>query len=67
MQTLAILKPHVVKNPVALNHIFRLIEENKFKILKKSRVKLNKAAAETFYQEHLGKFYYNRLASFMTR
>lgn len=67
MITFAILKPHVVKNPVALKQILKLIEENKFNILRKSRVKFDKKLAEEFYAEHVGKFYYNRLVTFMTR
>jgi nucleoside-diphosphate kinase len=67
MITFAILKPHVVKNPVALKHILRIIEENNFRIVRKSRVKFDLALAEKFYAEHVGKFYYNRLVTFMTR
>lgn len=67
MITFAIIKPHAVKNPVALNHILRVIEENNFKILKKSRVKFDQKKAENFYEEHQGKFYFNRLVTFMSR
>lgn len=67
MITFAIIKPHAVKNPVALNQILKIIEQNNFKILKKSRVKFDKEKSENFYEEHKGKFYYNRLVTFMSR
>lgn len=64
--TLAIIKPHTVKNPVALSYIRNVIK-NSFVVVKTKRVSLNRETAEKFYEEHLGKFFYNRLVSFMTR
>lgn len=61
------IKPHVVKNPFALSQILRIIEENNFEILKKERVMFDVSKAEEFYEEHRGKFYYNRLVTFMSR
>lgn len=67
MITFAMIKPHAVKNPVALNQIMTIISENKFKIIQKSRIKFDENSASEFYAEHKGKFYYNRLVTFMTR
>jgi nucleoside diphosphate kinase len=36
-------------------------------VLRKSRVKFDEKIAGEFYREHFGKFYYNRLVTFMTR
>ncbi|KAL0821415.1 hypothetical protein ABMA28_004897 [Loxostege sticticalis] len=62
--TLAIIKPHAVKNPVALSYIRQVIK-NKFIVVKTKRVSLDKEAASNFYKEHMGKFFYNRLVTFM--
>ncbi|XP_028178356.1 nucleoside diphosphate kinase 6-like [Ostrinia furnacalis] len=63
--TLAIIKPHAVKNPVALSYIRQVIK-HKFVVVKTKRVSLNTEAASNFYKEHTGKFFYNRLVTFMT-
>ncbi|KAG5684680.1 hypothetical protein PVAND_013897 [Polypedilum vanderplanki] len=65
MLTFAMIKPHVVKNPIALNKILQTIEDNSFKIVRKTRIKFNQHSAEKFYEEHKGKFYFNRLITFM--
>lgn len=64
--TLAIIKPHAVKNPVALSFIRQVIK-NKFIVVKSKRVSLDKETASNFYREHVGKFFYNRLVTFMAR
>lgn len=61
------IKPHVVKNPIAFGHIMQMISENNFKIVRKTRIKFDRKLAESFYKEHEGKFYYNRLVTFMSR
>lgn len=67
MITFGMIKPHVVKNPIALSQIMKMISANNFKIVKKSRIKFDRNSAENFYEEHRGKFYFNRLVSFMAR
>jgi len=67
MLTFAMIKPHVVKNPVALNHIMQIIKDNNFNIIQRARIKFNRKSAEKFYEEHHGRFYFNRLVTFMTR
>lgn len=62
--TLAIIKPHAVKNPVALSYI-RNVLKNKFIIVKTKRISLDQDSASKFYEEHMGKFFYNRLVTFM--
>ncbi|CAK1586601.1 unnamed protein product [Parnassius mnemosyne] len=62
--TLAIIKPHAVKNPIAVSYI-RNILKRKFVIVKTKRIFLNTVEAGNFYKEHEGKFFYNRLVTFM--
>ncbi|XP_050301666.1 nucleoside diphosphate kinase 6-like [Anthonomus grandis grandis] len=64
--TLAIIKPHIVKNPVSLDGIRNLIFGANFKIVKSQRTWISSKQAEYFYEEHKGKFFYNRLVTFMT-
>ncbi|KAL6260676.1 hypothetical protein P5V15_008196 [Pogonomyrmex californicus] len=63
--TLAILKPHVVKSPFALQKIRDLIIDNNFKIVRSRRMTISREEAELFYKEHRNKFFYNRLLTFM--
>ncbi|XP_024875751.1 nucleoside diphosphate kinase 6 isoform X2 [Temnothorax curvispinosus] len=62
--TLAILKPHVVKAPFALQ-IRDLIIDNNFKVVRSRRATISREEAELFYKEHRNKFFYNRLLTFM--
>ncbi|XP_037937994.1 nucleoside diphosphate kinase 6 [Teleopsis dalmanni] len=62
--TLAIIKPHVVRNTVALRNLKNLIGKN-FTILDSKQVHITKELSERFYNEHKGKFFYNRLMTFM--
>ncbi|CAH1112972.1 unnamed protein product [Psylliodes chrysocephalus] len=64
--TLAIIKPHVVKNPIATQKIRELIIASNFKIVKFKRKLISLPEAEKFYDEHKRKFFYNRLITFMT-
>uniref|UniRef100_A0A182QUL4 Nucleoside diphosphate kinase-like domain-containing protein n=1 Tax=Anopheles farauti TaxID=69004 RepID=A0A182QUL4_9DIPT len=66
MTTLAIFKPHCLKNPIAYETIQRLISENGLKIIARKRISLSRAEAEQFYEEHRNKFFYRRLVSLMT-
>ncbi|CAH0720581.1 unnamed protein product, partial [Brenthis ino] len=62
--SLAIIKPHAVKNPVALSYIRNVIK-NTFVVVKTKRILLDKETAGKFYKEHVEKFFYNRLVTFM--
>ncbi|KAG7209276.1 hypothetical protein KM043_015392 [Ampulex compressa] len=64
--TLAILKPHVVKSPFALQKIRDLIIDNNFKIVRSRRAIITQEEAELFYKEHAEKFFYHRLLTFMS-
>ncbi|XP_062564777.1 nucleoside diphosphate kinase 6-like [Armigeres subalbatus] len=64
--TLAIFKPHLLKNPVAYGAVQRLIESSGIRIVTRKQVHLTQPEAEQFYQDHRGKFFYGRLISLMT-
>ncbi|XP_068617942.1 nucleoside diphosphate kinase 6-like [Battus philenor] len=62
--TLAIIKPHAVQNPVAVSYIRNILKQ-RFVVLKTRRIILDPEEAGDFYKEHEGKFFYNRLVTFM--
>ncbi|XP_012287637.1 nucleoside diphosphate kinase 6 isoform X1 [Orussus abietinus] len=63
--TLAVLKPHVVKSPFAVQKIRDIIIDNNFKVVRSLRKVIVPSEAELFYSDHKGKFFYNRLLTFM--
>lgn len=65
--TLSILKPHVVKNPFAIEKIIQIIQENDLEIVRRATVQMTQSLAAKFYAEHRGKFFYNRLETSMCR
>lgn len=65
--TLSIFKPTAFKNPIVVKSIQNIIKENDFEIVRSTTITLNKALADKFYEEHQGKFFYNRLQTFMCR
>lgn len=65
--TLAILKPHVVKQPIALENIRNIILTSNFKVVRCKRYTFKLQDASRFYEGHKEKFFYNRLVTFMTR
>lgn len=64
--TMAILKPHIIKNPYSLQQIRNSILQSNFKIVRCKRKLISLEEAENFYAEHKDKFFYNRLVTFMT-
>ncbi|KAJ3645017.1 hypothetical protein Zmor_022710 [Zophobas morio] len=64
--TFAIIKPHVVKQPLVLETIRDMILTSNFKVVKTRRHAFTLKEAELFYEEHRNKFFYNRLVTFMT-
>lgn len=65
--TLAILKPHIVKYPLALESIRNVIITSNFKVVRSKRHAFTPQDAARFYEEHKEKFFYNRLVTFMIR
>lgn len=65
--TLAIFKPHLVKNPLAMAAVRKMIHENNIQIVKHAETHLTEESAAQFYAEHLKKFFYHRLQTFICR
>eukprot|EP00088_Acartia_fossae_P054801 TRINITY_DN6325_c0_g1_i8.p1 TRINITY_DN6325_c0_g1~~TRINITY_DN6325_c0_g1_i8.p1 ORF type:complete len:211 (+),score=11.63 TRINITY_DN6325_c0_g1_i8:39-635(+) len=64
--TLAILKPDLTQHKQHLNEVRQMIVDNDFLIVRSKIMKLNRSKAEEFYEEHRGKFFYNRLVTYMS-
>jgi nucleoside-diphosphate kinase len=64
-QTLTILKPDCVRKRL-IGTIISKIEENGFNIIGIKMLRLDKATAESFYEAHRGKVFYEGLIDFMT-
>ncbi|KAH7974667.1 hypothetical protein HPB49_018034 [Dermacentor silvarum] len=64
--TLAILKPDVCKIPMKLEAVRQVILENDFIFVKSKMGSYTREQMEKFYAEHQGKFFFERLASFMS-
>ncbi|KAL1464892.1 hypothetical protein WDU94_004499 [Cyamophila willieti] len=63
--TLCIIKPHVVTAPHTLKAIKDIIILNNFHIVDSLITAMTKDQVEVFYNEHKGKFFYNRLVTQM--
>uniref|UniRef100_A0A8D8KIX4 Nucleoside diphosphate kinase n=1 Tax=Culex pipiens TaxID=7175 RepID=A0A8D8KIX4_CULPI len=64
--TLAIFKPHLLKNPVAYCATEQLIAASGIRIVSRRKLSLTEQQAKQFYRDHEGKFFYGRLISLMT-
>ncbi|KAH8375995.1 hypothetical protein KR200_005769 [Drosophila serrata] len=62
--TLALIKPHVLRNTYAMQQILALIGQH-FTVLGQKEVHITKELSQRFYAEHQNKFFYHRLTSFM--
>ena len=64
-KTLAIIKPDVVKRNL-IGKIINIIEENDFVVSQIKSYHLNAVEAETFYEIHKGKSFFEALIDYMT-
>ncbi|CAH0391898.1 unnamed protein product [Bemisia tabaci] len=64
--TLAIIKPHIISAPHALQGIRETILANKFYIVRTKRHSLTLDEVKEFYAEHTNRFYFKRLVTFMS-
>lgn len=64
--TLAILKPDVTAHPHVVHQIKEAILGGGFYIVRSKRLHLTRARAGDFYKEHEGRFFHNRLVTFMS-
>ncbi|ELU03651.1 hypothetical protein CAPTEDRAFT_91319 [Capitella teleta] len=64
--TLAILKPDLMSNIFAAQNVRQRILKNGFYFVKTRNLHLTTSEAAQFYGEHEGKFFFNRLVTYMT-
>ena len=64
--TLAIFKPDLTIRPYSLEHVRSLLIQNNFIAIKSQKEHLSKTKVQAFYKEHEGKFFYNRLVTYMS-
>jgi len=65
--TLALLKPDITSMPYTLQQARHLILNTGFIVIRSNIItKMKRDQAESFYQEHSGRFFYNRLVTFMS-
>nr|CAG4652301.1 EOG090X0HUX [Triops cancriformis] len=64
--TMAILKPDISRVPYAIQEIHELILDHGFYFVRSKQMQLTRELAEEFYAEHKGRFFYNRLVTFMS-
>lgn len=64
--TLAIFKPNLVSHPHLVHQIKDRIHKKGFLFIRSKRMHLTRSRVEDFYREHEGRFFYNRLVSFMS-
>lgn len=64
--TLAILKPDLMLHPRNLKQVHQRILEHNFLVVRSKVVQLSSQQAEQFYLEHKGRFFCNRLVTFMS-
>ncbi|XP_066207758.1 nucleoside diphosphate kinase 6 isoform X2 [Saccopteryx leptura] len=65
--TLALIKPDAVAHPLILEAVHQQILSNKFLIVRMRELVWRKEDCQRFYQEHEGRFFYQRLVEFMAR
>merc|ERR1712038_255882 len=64
--TLALIKPDLTAQPHLVTAVRNIILANNFYMVRSQQMRLTRADAERFYAEHDGKFFYNRLVSYMS-
>ena len=65
--TLAILKPDLTLRPYCVDHVRDMLLQNDFIFVKSKEEHLDPVNVKSFYKEHQGKFFYNRLVTYMSR
>ncbi|XP_072258104.1 nucleoside diphosphate kinase 6 [Pyxicephalus adspersus] len=64
--TLAVIKPDAVAHPIISEAVHQKILNNNFLIVKSKELKWRIDESQNFYHEHQGRFFYQRLAEFMS-
>ncbi|CAJ1078160.1 nucleoside diphosphate kinase 6 [Xyrichtys novacula] len=64
--TLAVIKPDAVAHPLMLEALHQRILDNDFVIVRCKDLVWRRQDSEKFYEEHSGRFFYQRLVEFMS-
>lgn len=64
--TLAILKPSTLKRPLVVEAINKSLESQGLRIVRSRVETLPREIVDRFYEEHRGRFFYNRLGTYMS-
>ncbi|KAG9285680.1 hypothetical protein G9A89_002247 [Geosiphon pyriformis] len=64
--TLALLKPDLCANPIWIPMVLNTITQSKLEIVKRRELLWRRKHAEEFYNEHRGRFFFDRLCGYMT-
>ncbi|XP_072003720.1 nucleoside diphosphate kinase 6 [Engystomops pustulosus] len=64
--TLAIIKPDAVAHPIISDAVHQRILDNKFLIVRSRELQWRAKDCQHFYEEHAGRFFYQRLVEFMS-
>ncbi|XP_013920036.1 PREDICTED: nucleoside diphosphate kinase 6 [Thamnophis sirtalis] len=64
--TLAVAKPDAVAHPLVLEAVHETILNHQFLIVRTKDLLWSKEDSQRFYQEHSGRFFYQRLVEFMS-
>ncbi|KAH3851417.1 hypothetical protein DPMN_093898 [Dreissena polymorpha] len=64
--TLAIFKPDIISHPHVVHNVKHMMLNDDFLFVRSKRMHLTRSRVQDFYKEHEGRFFYNRLVSFMS-
>ena len=64
--TLALIKPDLSAAPSLVRAVLGRLCAAEFRVVRSRRLALSRAAAETLYAEHAGRFFHNRLVTFVS-
>ncbi|KAJ7329382.1 hypothetical protein JRQ81_015556 [Phrynocephalus forsythii] len=64
--TLAVVKPDAMAHPLFLQAVHEIIVNNRFLIVMSKDLWWSRQESQRFYQEHSGRFFYQRLVEFMS-
>ncbi|XP_075455363.1 nucleoside diphosphate kinase 6-like [Ascaphus truei] len=65
--TLAVIKPDAVAHPIISEAVHEKILNNNFLIVRSKELRWRATDSQSFYREHTGRFFYQRLVEFMSR
>ncbi|XP_072185538.1 nucleoside diphosphate kinase 6 [Excalfactoria chinensis] len=63
--TLALLKPDAAAHPLVLEAVNETILSNRLLIVRNKELRCGRERSRSFYREHAGRFFYQRLVEFM--